>query len=355
MLYACIPKSDINLFYPKYMSPNHRTTTSTMLMDPRAYVRRRRSRAQEPGGGGGEAPDGLRRGNGSAAAAAAALAAVLALPVARNLLLLPALSAGPAHHRSDHPPSPYSPPLHRLDHDQVAAFRRDGMLVLRQVLPPDLMRKMEAGGDDLMEGRSRHCEMTRFTGPPIFHGYDRYCGRPHLVHDYFRDVVYRSPFAHVAAQLMGVDDGGGGVAVAAGGGSTDADVDVDVDTDAEAAEEGGGGRIIRQFGDTFLAGTRIPRRWHVSFGGREGSSSSSSRAGQGWQMARALLLLLPDLTHPYCWPSLPPCSLSFSLPRVRAVRLPCVPEGHARHDLVRRRDQLPRRPRGLDAAGDLAH
>ena len=60
----------------------------------------------------------------------------------------------------------------------------------------------------------------------------------------------------------------------------DADVDVDVDADAEASEEGGGGRIIRQFGDTFMAGTRIPRRWHVSFGGREGSSSSSSRAGQ---------------------------------------------------------------------------
>ena len=106
------------------------------------------------------------------------------------------------------------------------------MVVLRNVLSGDVARNLVTAGHDLVRNATRHCEMTKFTGPPLFHGYDRYCGRAQLVHDYLRDVIYKTALPYVAAQLL----------------------------DLKNEEE-----PIRQVADTFMAGRTIPRRWHSDY------------------------------------------------------------------------------------------
>lgn len=155
------------------------------------------------------------------------LFAIIALP----LLELLTFQASYPEHRSPHPGSNYSPPVFALADDELLSFQRDGVLILRNVLNETLAKRMEIAGQDLVNQKSFHCEATKFTGPPIFHGYDRMCARAQMVHDYLRDVVYTSPLAHVAAQLLQAEEG---------------------DT-------------LRNIGDVFMAGGRLPKRWHMDF------------------------------------------------------------------------------------------
>lgn len=179
-------------------------------------------------------------------AAAFAVAALLGLaliaPILYNLYVLPTHYARSSAHPGTNNEGPssststpyYVPPRsHQLSPAEIAAFRRDGLLVLRNVLPPSLIDKLLVAGDDLMAVPNRHCEMTKFTSPPIFHGYERYCGRASLVHDYLRDVTYTSPLTHVAAQLLLKDD-----------------------EDDES---------LRNLADVFMAGVNLPRRWHSDY------------------------------------------------------------------------------------------
>lgn len=153
---------------------------------------------------------------------------LLVFPIARNLLTLP------THYefrRSHHPASPFKPPRYSLTEEQIASFRRDGLLVIRGILTPLLAKKMEQAGTDLMDQPVMHCEMSRFVGPPIFHAYDHYCRGASLVHDYFRDIMYTSTLTHAAAQLL----------------------------------EAGDKQPVRQIADVFVAGGKLPRRWHSDF------------------------------------------------------------------------------------------
>ena len=106
--------------------------------------------------------------------------------------------------RTDHPPSPHKPPSsYKMTREQVRTFRQDGVLILRQVMPPDLMAKLAIASDDIAANRTVHCDMSRYNGPPIFHSYSLLCHQPDFVHDIFRDAVLHSPLSHVASQLMG--------------------------------------------------------------------------------------------------------------------------------------------------------
>ena len=62
---------------------------------------------------------------------------------------------------------------------------------------------MQTAGADLAANQTAQCALGKFVGPPIFHQYAQFCPFPNLVHDYFRDVIFHSPLAHVAAQLLG--------------------------------------------------------------------------------------------------------------------------------------------------------
>ena len=106
--------------------------------------------------------------------------------------------------KTDHPPSPHKPPSsYRLTQEQVKTFKEDGVLILRQVMPPDLMAKLSMASDDIATNRTVHCDMSKYHGPPIFHSYSLLCHQPDFVHDVFRDAVLHSPLSQVASQLMG--------------------------------------------------------------------------------------------------------------------------------------------------------
>ena len=110
------------------------------------------------------------------------------------------------HHqvRTAHPASPHSPPASvLLSEQEKERFREEGVLVLRQVMPPTIMEALALASDDLATNRTVHCDMARYNGPPIFHSYSLFCLWPDLVHDTFRDALLHSPLGHLASQLMG--------------------------------------------------------------------------------------------------------------------------------------------------------
>jgi Phytanoyl-CoA dioxygenase (PhyH) len=169
------------------------------------------------------------------AAVAASVLAILLYPIAHHLALPPDYPG----RATAHPTSPHTPPRFPLPADDTASFRRDGFVVLRGILPAELAANMVVAGDDLLANRTRHCELTKLTGPPIFHGYDRYCGRAHLIHDYLRDIVYQSPLAHVASQLLL--------------------------SSSSSENEPQQQPIVRLWADVFMAGAKLPKRWHSDF------------------------------------------------------------------------------------------
>jgi hypothetical protein len=195
--------------------------------------------------------------SGVIAASSVILLAILLYPIVEHLELPPDY---PNRH-SPHPASPHTPPRLELNVSDITAFRRDGLIVLRQVLSAELAAKLVLAGNDLMQNRTRHCELTKLTGPPIFHGYERYCGRAHLIHDHLRDIVYRSPLAHVAAQLLGSSNDVGG----AGGDNFWDDGGVDGTTSSKLRADDAEQPIIRLWADVFMAGAQIPKRWHSDF------------------------------------------------------------------------------------------
>ena len=70
-------------------------------------------------------------------------------------------------------------------------------------MPDNLMEKINTGAGDLEANATVQCKIGYYNGPPTFHAYSHFCHWPDKVHDYFRDVLYTSPMAHVAFQLMG--------------------------------------------------------------------------------------------------------------------------------------------------------
>ena len=111
-----------------------------------------------------------------------------------------------SHHqaRTPHPASPHSPPATAfLSEQEKEMFQEEGVLVLRNVMPPTIMEALARASDDIATNRTVHCDMARYNGPPIFHSYSLFCLWPDLVHDTFRDALLHSPLGHVASQLMG--------------------------------------------------------------------------------------------------------------------------------------------------------
>ena len=170
----------------------------------------------------------------------AVLGALLS-PIVHNLGLPPDYPNRVSEHPEE---SPHVPMSYPIPAGEIQAFQRDGIVVLRDVIPHDLALKLDVAGDDLVDVATRHCELTKWTGPPIFHAYHRYCGRAQLIHDYLRDVVYKSPLAHVAAQLLNVTT------------TTTTTSSATTDTSKEP---------LRQVADVFMAGTKLPKRWHSDF------------------------------------------------------------------------------------------
>ena len=104
---------------------------------------------------------------------------------------------------TEHPKSPFIPPSSsNLTADQISIYEDDGVLILRNVMPKDIMDKLSIAADDLATNQTLHCAMARYSGPPIFHKYSFFCIWPDMVHDYFRDALLYSPLSSVASQLM---------------------------------------------------------------------------------------------------------------------------------------------------------
>lgn len=105
---------------------------------------------------------------------------------------------------SPHPKSPHSPPKTKeLEPKQITEFEEDGAVIIRKVLPDDIIEKLRRAAEDLKVNQTLHCSMAYFNGPPILHKYSYLCQWPEKAHDYFRDALYHGPLAHLASQLLG--------------------------------------------------------------------------------------------------------------------------------------------------------
>ena len=108
------------------------------------------------------------------------------------------------YRHTPHPPSPHFTPANvNLSENQLQMWKDDGLIVLRNVIPENLMEKINIGAEDLEANDTVQCKIGYYNGPPTFHRYDHFCHWPDKVHDYFRDALYLSPLPHIAAQLMG--------------------------------------------------------------------------------------------------------------------------------------------------------
>jgi len=106
------------------------------------------------------------------------------------------------YRRSQHPPSPHTPPRRTLQRDILSKFERDRFVVVRDLFTEAVKQKMNTAYEDLAANQTRGCAVSQWAGSPTFGRYDMYCAMADLVHDYLRDAVYHSPMAHVASQLM---------------------------------------------------------------------------------------------------------------------------------------------------------
>ena len=91
------------------------------------------------------------------------------------VLLLPFISCFtlPLSHDyvvTEPPPSPHSPPPPpHLTEEHLREFREEGVTVLREVLPSNLVQLLQRAVRDLMFNKTLHCAMAAFNGPPILH------------------------------------------------------------------------------------------------------------------------------------------------------------------------------------------
>ena len=91
------------------------------------------------------------------------------------LLLLPFLACFtlPLSHDyvlTPHPSSPHSPPAPPpLTEQHLQEFREEGVTVLRDVLPSNLVQLLQRAVKDLVANKTLHCAMAAFNGPPILH------------------------------------------------------------------------------------------------------------------------------------------------------------------------------------------
>ena len=90
----------------------------------------------------------------------------------------------------------------KLTNQQIEEYNQEGLLILRNVIPQDVIEKLATASEDLATNETVHCAMSKYSGPPIFHKYSFFCVWPDMVHDYFRDALLYSPLGHVASQLM---------------------------------------------------------------------------------------------------------------------------------------------------------
>ena len=69
-----------------------------------------------------------------------------------------------------HPSSPHSPPAPPpLTEQHLQEFREEGVTVLRDVLPSNLVQLLQRAVKDIVANKTLHCAMAAFNGPPILH------------------------------------------------------------------------------------------------------------------------------------------------------------------------------------------
>ena len=72
--------------------------------------------------------------------------------------------------RTDHPSSPHTPPSNiSVTQEQILQFQKQGYLVMRNVLPPNLIESLNQASADLRINKTLHCQMSYYNSPPIFH------------------------------------------------------------------------------------------------------------------------------------------------------------------------------------------
>jgi ectoine hydroxylase-related dioxygenase (phytanoyl-CoA dioxygenase family) len=92
-----------------------------------------------------------------------------------------------------------SEPLRSVNADEIAAYDRDGVVCLQAIFPTDWIEKMAAAVDDAMADPGPFAEEYAAPG-----GGGRFFGDLNVWrrHDAFRDFVFQSPAARIAAQIM---------------------------------------------------------------------------------------------------------------------------------------------------------
>lgn len=87
-----------------------------------------------------------------------------------SLLRTPNSSIMCCCYRTEHPCSPHTPPSDiNVSQQQVEEFHRTGFLVLRDILPADIVTSLNQASADLRINKTLHCQMSFYNSPPIFH------------------------------------------------------------------------------------------------------------------------------------------------------------------------------------------
>ena len=91
-------------------------------------------------------------------------------------------------------------PLRPIPADEVEAYRRDGVVCLRQVIPPHWMEKIRTGVERAIASPSLFARMG--AAPKDGYTMEIFLWKRD---DDLRDVIFGSSLAHLAKQLMGAD------------------------------------------------------------------------------------------------------------------------------------------------------
>ncbi len=107
-------------------------------------------------------------------------------------------AATPQHH-TRRPQTPERPQRALLD-EEIEAYRRDGVVCLRQVVPPHWMEKIRAGVLRAIHHPSPFSRLT--SSPDSGYNMELFLWKRD---DDLRDVIFGSSLAHLARDLMGAD------------------------------------------------------------------------------------------------------------------------------------------------------
>ena len=74
-----------------------------------------------------------------------------------------------------HPKSPHSPPqAYNITQDTLRSYNSQGTVILRDILPRDILSLLQTGVNDIATNDTLHCRMAYFNGPPILHRCEKY-------------------------------------------------------------------------------------------------------------------------------------------------------------------------------------